>query len=147
VIYPLKKSSQIKSHPPDMNADAKHTIFIEAEKSWTLYLLDNMESTLEKNGFLDFKLCQFDPFVCASYIRLGIGFITFLFNGKETTYRFNEIKRIYTKGTDLFIEHDNFKKHLFISESGDKNYIPLLNLCNRQFFIKAIEILLGYSIV
>ena len=80
------------------------------------------------------------------YIRIGIGFITFL-NGNETfTYKFNEIKRIYSKNAELFIEHKNFEKKMFFFKSGNQNSVPLRNLSNRNFFYKALEILIGYSI-
>ncbi|MCH6202178.1 hypothetical protein MMU07_21555, partial [Aquiflexum sp. LQ15W] len=54
--------------------------------------------------------------------------------------------RTLLKGNDLFIEHNNFQKTLFFFKSGNSDKIPMLNLCNRQYFFKAMEILLGYKI-
>jgi hypothetical protein len=53
---------------------------------------------------------------------------------------------MYSKGADLFIEHKNFEKKLFFFKSGNQDSIPLRMLCNRQFFYKAMELLLGYTI-
>ena len=118
----------------------------EAEKYWTVYLLDNMETILQDKGFLEFNIFNWKEGVFIPYIQLGIGYITFLHMQENFTYRFNDIKRMYIKGTNLFLEHKNFEKVLFIFKSGNKNSIPLDALSNRQFFIKAAEILLGYSI-
>lgn len=118
-----------------------------AERYWTVYLLDNMEKELETKGYLEFRLYGIvnDKFVLAPYIHLGIGYIKFMTDKGDTTYNFNEIKRLYTKGTNLFIEHTNYEKKFFFFESGNKNGIPLMNLSNRQFFFRAMELLLGYK--
>lgn len=119
----------------------------EAEKYWTVYLLDTLEAKLQLDGYVEFKLYYFENNTYKPFIKLGIGFITFLQDNESFTYKFNDIKKIYSRNTELFIEHKNFEKKLFFFTSGNKNSIPLKNLCNRQFFFKAIEILLGYSIV
>jgi curved DNA-binding protein CbpA len=61
-----------------------------AEKYFTIYLLDKMELELEQKGYIEF-LVSFKP-----YIRLGIGFITFLQGEESVTYNFDDIKRITT---------------------------------------------------
>jgi curved DNA-binding protein CbpA len=118
----------------------------EAEKYWTVYLLDNMENKLQQNGYLEFNIYVWGKATYIPYIRLGNGYITFLQGNESVTYKFNEIKRMYTKGTELFIEHKNYEKILFFFKSGNKNSIPLDAICNRLFFMKATELLLGYSI-
>lgn len=118
-----------------------------AENYWTLYLLDKMESMLQKNGHILFRLYSIDKNLYQDYIKLGIGYITFIKpGGQEFTYKFNDIKKIYAKGGELRIQHKNFEKTLFFFKSGNDDVIPLTNLCNRQFFIKGIEILLGYTL-
>jgi len=118
-----------------------------SEKYWTVYLLDKMEAVLKKEGFLSFNLYNHEKNIYGSYIKLGVGFITFIKGGNtEFTYRFNDIKKMYTSGNELHIQHNNFEKTLFFFKSGNEDIIPLLNLCNRQFFYKAIELLLGYKI-
>ena len=114
-----------------------------AERYWTIYLLDNMELQLEKNGFIEFRIV--DGHGYRLYIKLGIGYITFLDKKGEVTYNFNEIKKVYTKGTNLFIEHRNYEKKFIFFESGNKNGIDLMQLSNRQFFFRAMELLLGYN--
>lgn len=119
-----------------------------AEIYWTVYLLDKMESELQKKGFIEFRLmiANISPIQYATYIQLGIGFITFLIENKTTTYKFDEIKRMYIKKNVLYIQHNNYKKTFFHKE-GNEDIIPLLSLCNRRFFYKALELLLGYKLL
>lgn len=118
----------------------------ESEKYWTLYLLDNMESNLQKTGYIEFKVFYWQKSYCESYIRLGIGYIMFL-QGKEiVTYNFDDIKKMYVRDANLFIEHKNFKKDYMFFKTGNKNSIPLNSLTNRLYFLKATELLLGYSL-
>jgi curved DNA-binding protein CbpA len=114
-----------------------------AERYWTLYLLDNMESELDQKGYIEFRIIEGKGY--KPYIKLGLGYITFLDKKGEVTYNFNEIKKVYTKGTNLFIEHSNYEKKYIFFESGNKNGIPLMHLSNRQFFFRAMELLLGYK--
>ena len=118
-----------------------------AERYWTVFLLDKMENELENKGYLQFNLCysKDDKLILSPHIQLGIGYIKFINPKGDVNYNFNEIKRVYTKGTNLFIEHINYEKKFLFFESGNKNGIPLLNLCNRQFFFRAMELLLGYK--
>ena len=119
----------------------------KVEQYWTIYLLDTMESKLEKDGYILFNLYCHEQNLYSKYIKLGVGQITFIQSeNDEFTYKFNEIKKMYTKGNDLYIEHLNFKKTFFFFKSGNADKIPLLNLCNRGFFFKAMELLLGYRI-
>lgn len=118
-----------------------------AERYWTLYLLDNMEKELDSKGYLEFSIYgyQNDRFIKIPYIQLGLGYIKFMTVNGDTRYNFNEIKRVYRKGTNLFIEHTNYEKKFFLFESGNKNGIPLLTLSNREYFYKAMDLLLGYK--
>ncbi len=136
----FNKKDKIEEHPTDLNFCRR------VEQYWTIYLLDNMEKQLEKNGYILFNLYSHEKNVYMPYIKLGIGQITFIKDGEqEFTYKFNEIKRMYSKGSDLYIEHLNFQKSFFF-KSGNADKIPMLNLCNRQFFYKVMELLLGYKI-
>lgn len=117
------------------------------EQYWTIYLLDKMEKDIEQKGHIPFNLYSHESNSYTPYIKLGIGQITFIKKeNEEFTYKFNDIKRMYSKGSDLFIEHKNFQKTFFFFKSGNEDKIPMLNLCNRQYFYKAMEILLGYKI-
>jgi hypothetical protein len=117
------------------------------EQYWTVYLLDKMEEQLQKLGYLLFNIFFPEEDICLPYIKLAVGQITFINTKKEEfIYKFNEIKRMYSKGSDLHIEHVNFQRTLFFFKSGNENVIPMLHLCNRQFFYKAMELLLGYKI-
>jgi curved DNA-binding protein CbpA len=117
-----------------------------AERYWTCYLLDNMEKELENKSYIQFNLydIRHNRYVKIPYIQLGIGHIAFLTSRGQLKYTFNEIKNIYTKGTNLHIEHSKTDQTSGSVNSGIK-IIPLLNLSNRQFFYRALEILLGYK--
>jgi len=118
------------------------------ERYWTIYLLDRLEQDLQEKGFVTFTIFSREKSKFQKYIKLGIGFITFIKpSGEEFTYKFNDIKKVYTRGNELHIQHKNFERTLFFFKSGNEDVIPMLDLCNRQFFYKALEILLGYSIV
>lgn len=118
-----------------------------AERYWTVYLLDKMESYLQKQGYIPFNLYLHEKNTFYRYIKLGVGYITFMKgDSEEFTYKFNEIKRMYTKGSNLHIEHTNFERKFYFFKSGNEDVIPMLHLCNRTFFYKAMELLLGYKI-
>lgn len=117
------------------------------EHYWTIYLLDRLEQDIQEKGYISFALYSSEDNTYQEYIKLGIGYITFIKSkGQEFTYKFNDIKKMYSRGNELHIQHKNFERTLFFFKSGNEDVIPMLNLCNRQFFYKAMEILLGYSI-
>ena len=117
------------------------------EHYWTIYLIDGMEMQLETNGYILFNLYYAEKSTYVPYIKLGIGYITFIKNNNEEfTYKFSDIKKIYRKGNDLHIQHLNYQKTLMFFKSGNEDVIPMLYICNRMFFYKAIELLLGYKL-
>lgn len=134
----FNKKDKIKSQPIELNFCRK------IESAWSIYLLNTMEEKLQKDGYLTFNLYSYGK--VKKYIKMGIGEITFIRDNEEFTYNYDDIKKVYTKGNDLFIEHSNFQRKFYFIKSGEADKIPLLDLCNRNFFFKAFEILLGYSI-
>jgi len=140
-------SSFDKNDELQSNRNAEINLARTAERYWTVYLLDRMEETLQKNNHILFCLYDNKQNSFFDYIKLGVGTITFIKTPtEEFTYKFNDIKKMYMKGSELRIQHKNFEKTLFFFKSGNEDVIPMTNLCNRQFFIKAMELLLGYSI-
>jgi len=116
------------------------------EKSWNIYLLDNLEKNLETKNYVSFSIYNPKIKKFESFIQMGIGYITFIDKKKGNfTYKFNDIKNIYSKENDLIIQHNNFEKTLFFFKSGNENKIPLLNLCNRNFFFKVLQLFLGFK--
>lgn len=113
------------------------------EKSYTIFLLDNIEKELAEKGHILFKLNNYS---LKDYIKMGIGEITFVKDQQEFTYKYDDIKSVYTRSNYLYIEHSNFERKLYFFKSGNADKIPLLDLCNREFFFKAFEILLGYNL-
>lgn len=152
----LKNSKEIHSYSntyDDKNGNPKKTRYEEywfyklAEKQWTIYLLDNLEIELEKKGFLVFSLIYDNKeggFQFVEFIKMGIGYIEFSYENDTVRYEFDKIKSVYSKKGSLFFEHQNYKKFLFFKQTGNKSEIPLSNLCNKQFFFKALELLVGY---
>jgi curved DNA-binding protein CbpA len=137
----FNKKDKIEEQPIDLHFCRK------IEQYWTMYLLDSMESKLEKVGYILFNLYSHKSNTYSPYVKLGVGQVTFINDGKEEfTYKFNEIKKIFSRGNDLYIEHHNFQRTLFFFKSGNSDKIPMLNLCNRRFFYKALELLVGYKI-
>ena len=145
VIKEFEVTYRSKDDNPERN---EHVYWLNhfAEKYWTVYLLDNMEKELETNGYITFYAFGIEDkkYLRAPFIHLGIGYIKIHYGDKTLSFSFQEIKRIYIKGANLFIEHNNFEKKLF-SEKGDKGVIPLMNISNHHFFIKSLELLLGYK--
>lgn len=147
----IKDNNVIFSREGSFNKNEKtseHSInlnFCRAiNKAWNRYLLDTIEERLSKDGYLLFNL--YSSFgSLTKYIKLSLREITIIRYNEEFTYQYDDIKDIYIKGNDLVIEHTNFEKKYIFSESGDTDRIPLLKLCNRDFFFNALEILLGIS--
>jgi hypothetical protein len=142
-----------EQYSEENNPDRKKTDFwlnTHAQSYWTVFLLDGLEAQIQQNGFVEFNVFEYNKssgsYKKTPYIRLGPGLITFFSDKGEVTYTKSEIKKVYTRGPELFIEHVNYQKKFFFFESGNKNGIPLLNLSNRQFFFKAFELLLGYQL-
>lgn len=119
----------------------------KAEKYWTIFLLDKMEKEIESNGYLTFSLYGYENYRYQKlpYIHLGVGYIKFISFKEKITFNFNEIKNIYLKDSLLYIEHNNFENKT-LNQSGNQAVIPLTNLSNIQFFLKALELLIGYRL-
>jgi len=147
IILEVNGQHESKENNPNHESEPEFWLHTNAEKYWTIYLLDNLEKNLQKDGCLKFNIAHFenDKYILKQYIKLGVGYIEFLTENGNVKYNYNEIKRIYRKGTTLQIEHINYQVKMLFIKSGNKDEIPLLNLTNRQFFFKALEILLGYN--
>lgn len=111
---------------------------------WSNYLLDTIEEKLQKDGYIKFNLYRYGRL--NEYIRIGINEITFIKDSANLTYKYNDIKSVYSKGNLLHIEHNNYIRKSFFKKSGNCDIIPLLDLCNRSFFYKCFEIFLGYKL-
>ncbi|RKS42501.1 DnaJ-like protein [Gillisia mitskevichiae] len=146
LISEINGSHQSKEGKPDKWQDEFWVNEI-AERYWTVYLLDNMEKDLDIKGYIEFNLISYnnDQYESLPYIRLGVGYIEFINSKENFKYNFNDIKSVGSKGSNLFIEHKNYKKKFYFFESGNKNGIPLRNLSNYQYFFKSFELLLGYK--
>jgi hypothetical protein len=118
------------------------------EKICSALLLDTMEKRLANYGYIIFNVYLHEENIYRPYIKLGVGYITFLHGKeKEFTYLLNDIKKVYFEEAVLYIEHNDFQKHLFRKPSGNKDCIPMLLLCNKLLFYIAMEKLVGYKII
>ena len=125
-----KNEKEVKKQPIDL-------IFGQlSEKYWTIYLMDKMESILQKEGYLLFNLYFHEKNIFSPYIKLGVGYITFLKSANEVfTYKFNEIKRMYSKGSELHIQHMNFERKYFFLKSGNEDVIPMIKFVQQAIFL------------
>lgn len=145
VLYLKEGRFDKKDKPEEQSIDI--VFYRKVEQFWTIFLLDKMEKKLEESGYILFNLYDPQKNLYLPYIKLSVGQITFIKGEREEfTYNFNDIKRIYSKNSELFIEHKNFQKSFFFSDKGNLEKIPMHNLCNRLFFFRAMELLLGYTI-
>jgi hypothetical protein len=122
-----------------------------AEDQWTKLLVQNMYDDLRQNGFIVFDIIvkpkDSENYVDVPYIKLGEGFVEFLFKDNPIKYDRKDIKKIYFQNGNLFIEHNNYEKKFFgWVEKGNKNGIPLTNLGNQKFFFMAFPLLMGFDL-
>lgn len=144
IIYTTKGKFNKEKNIKEQGIDI--IFFRKVEHYWTLYLLNKIEETLKRDGYIIFNLYIHGKNEYEPYIKLSRGKITFLKdNNEEFTYNSYDIKKMYTKNNKLYILHTNFHKKMLVFKSGNEDIIPLLNLCNRQFFFYAVEILLGFK--
>lgn len=116
------------------------------ENMWTIYLTDQTDELLKSKGKLSFYLYPSENESLLEYIQLGLGAITFLKDSNSFTYRSEDIKQMFLSDHYLVIQHTNFRRNMLFFKSGNEDRIPLLNLCDRQYFFDCLEYLLGYKI-
>lgn len=145
VLYQTKDSYWQKEGEPAKEVEPYYWMNRIAEKYWTVYLLDNIENELAKNGYLQFDIAVDDFTELIPYIKLEVGKVTFL-NSNNMTYNLSDIKKVYRKKQNLYFEHVNYGKKFVFFESGNKDFIPLNLMGNKLFFIKALELFLGFKI-
>jgi len=96
----FKKTSDINSQGAMLN------FYRTIEKYWTVYLSDRLESDLQRDAHILFSLYSHEKNIFQKYIKVVIGFITFIKpTGREFTYKFNDIKKMYSKEGELRIQH------------------------------------------
>ena len=142
ILYKLEDS-----HSKEDGNLPKHTypfywMNILAEACWTKFLLDNMDKELQEKGFIEF-LASIDG-TLMPFVQLAPGNITVI-NGHPKSYNKEDIKRMYMKKGSLYIEHINYSKG-FLSDSGQKDWIPINCLANKEYFLNALNLLIGIKI-
>ena len=119
---------------------------VAVERAWNIYLLDAMENELQSNGYLSFAVYDPDKKAFKEFIQMGVGYLKIF--DKETTstdFRFDQIDSIKFESDNLVIQHKNFTRKAVFFTSGDKSKIPLIFLTNRDYFFKALQLLLGFK--
>jgi len=147
-INTLESTHQNKDNEPGKYTFEYHFMTL-AVNQWTQKLVEQIPAKLAKDGFLEFDLIakKDGVWINIKHIRLGIGFIEFIFSDKTVRYNHDEIKKMYFKDGSLFMEHKNYEKKFFgFVEKGNKNSIPLTNLSNQPYFFHAFEKMMGYSL-
>ncbi|MBP7107731.1 MAG: hypothetical protein KBA90_04155 [Chitinophagaceae bacterium] len=148
VVYKLESTHQNKNNEPGKYPFEYHFMSL-AVSQWTRKLVEQIPEKLAKNGCLEFDLVgkKDEVWFNVKHIRLGIGYIEFIFSDQTVRYNHDEIKKMYFKDGSLFMEHKNYEKKFFgFVEKGNKNSIPLTNLSNQPYFFHAFEKMMGYSL-
>jgi hypothetical protein len=112
------------------------------ELQWTQELLKNLEHNIKTHGHELFYLRGNFGEYWHPFIRLNHESITLVRDTVEFTYRFEDIAKIYWEGTNLRIQHKNYEKVMFFFRKGNEDEISIEQLCNRRYFLKALEIML-----
>lgn len=147
-VFKLESTHQNKNNEPDKYPFEYYFMALAVDQ-WTKRLVSQMPKKLQEEGFLEFDLIAYQDskWINVKHIRMGIGYIEFIFSTKTVRYNHDEIKKMYFQNGSLFMEHKNYEKKLFgFIEKGDKNGIPLTNLSNQAYFFHAFEKLMGYSL-
>ncbi|MEY3444034.1 MAG: hypothetical protein RLZZ519_2315 [Bacteroidota bacterium] len=123
--------------------------FSEASaKYWSIHLMNGFEKKIKAGGNESFYLWSEGGHTFTEFIRLTLGSITFIKDGKPAfTYKLEDIQKIYRKENMLHIQHRNFEKTLFFMRKGNEDVIPLAELSNQGYFFLAMERILGYALV
>ena len=147
-VFKLESTHQNKNNEPDKYPFEYYFMALAVDQ-WTKKLVSQMPKKLQEEGFLEFDLIanKNSKWINVKHIRMGIGFIEFIFSTKTVRYNHDQIKKMYFQNGSLFMEHKNYEKKLFgFIEKGDKNSIPLTNLSNQAYFFHTFEKLMGYSL-
>lgn len=147
LLYEIEDTHSNKDNKPG-EYPFNYYFMDRAERQWTFYLAQRIDSELAKNGCLEFPLIGADKnnkWFRVPYIKLEPNSITFYEGDQSMTYQPKDIKRLYASNGNLHIEHQNYQKRFLFKNKGNTNIIPLANLSNTKFFFKAMEIMLGYQ--
>ena len=132
---------------PDKSQPVSLVFCRKVLQSWNQYLLDQMDAEIEKKGFILFHLYYPAQKVFIPIVKLKFREIIFIDSQKnEFSYRPQDIKRIFTRKNILYVTHQQPFVKLPKEQIGRINQIPLHYLCNRDYFFKVLETLLGYRL-
>ena len=103
------------------------------EIAWSEYLLDALQAELEKNGSVEFKVNKHDA------VRVGPGFMEFLFGGKQQRVDGEALKHISINGGQFSFKTSEAK---WYSGKGKFNF-SYQSMANARLFLLVIHSLLG----
>jgi hypothetical protein len=116
-------------------AKSPYWLAASAENAWNMRLADQLQTELDKNGYVEFRVNKKD------LVRVGPGFLEFVFSGKEERVPQSEIK-------DLSIHDGTFsiktKEARWFSKQGKFGF-NYGAMSNAKMFIFSLQRLLGYS--
>ncbi len=115
-----------------------------AEQQWTSYQLQNLDSMLKDKGYVEFKILKNDQLV--PIVQLNSKYIKFLDSGNTKIVNKENLKQIFILKNKLIIEDVFYKQKLIGTKSGNRIEIPLMQLSNRLFFLRTLEVLYGYEL-
>ncbi len=116
-----------------------------AEHQWTAYQLQNLDSELKTNDYIEFRILKNDQLI--PMIKLNSQQINFLEPGNTHIIKKENLKRIFIRNNKLIFEDVFFEQKLIGTNKGNRIEIPLMQLSNRLFFLRTIENLFGYELI
>lgn len=106
------------------------------EIAWSIYLLDQLQSELEKHESVEFKVNRSDA------VRVGIGFMEFCFGGKEQRVEGEDLKHISIAGGTFSFKTADAGG--WFSSKGKFSF-SYANMANARCFLLVLNNLLGVS--
>ena len=105
------------------------------EQAWNAHVSDRMQAELERKGYVEFRVNKKD------LVRVGPGFIEFVFSGKEVRVPGEEIGEINVRSGAFTIKTKDAR---WFSSAGKFSF-NYGAMSNAQMFLFALSRLLGYT--
>lgn len=104
------------------------------EVAWNNYQLDLVNADLDEKGYVEFPINKTDA------VRVGRGFLEFVWKGEVARINVDEIRDIRLNGGQFTIAHKDAK---WFSSKGKFSF-AYGNMSNAQLFLASLDSLLGY---
>jgi hypothetical protein len=131
----LKLSGQYSSQKGTPKGKDPYHFASGGEIAWSEFLLDALQTELERNGFVEFRVNKNDA------VRVGPGFMEFLFGGKQERVEGEALKHISISGGQFSFKTGDAK---WYSGKGKFSF-SYANMSNARLFLVVLNSLLGVT--